>query len=271
MTNSYKAHFATELQAARYDGDEYADGSYGQMLWDLEKAVLRTFVQEFRQTHPQIRYLDFASGTGRIAGFMEGLVETATSIEISESMAARARARLRATNVLCRDITTSDSEPEGKYDLITAFRFFLNAEPGLRLPAIKALAARLRDDDSRLVFNNHGNLWSLKLIGWPGHKLRNFRRGWKPYGNYMSHSDVKRLLAQAGLRIVSVTGLGVLGGKVFSRLPFERGSKFERRLAASFLSEFGQDQIYVACRQTENANVAQRPFAHHRLSRTAES
>lgn len=248
MSTTYKGHFLTEAEAARYDRDEYGEGSYGQVLGELEQAVLQKLVREFRQTHARIRYLDFAAGTGRIAGFMEGLVETATAIEISESMAARARARLRTTRVLCRDITARGGELEGKYDLITAFRFFLNAEPELRLAAIKALAARLQDDRSWLVFNNHGNLWSLKIIGWPYHRLRSFRGGRKPYGNYLRHAEVKRLLTRAGLRIARVIGLGVLGGKLFSRLPFERGSRLEERLAASaFWSKFGQDQIYVAC------------------------
>jgi len=255
MSTTYKSHFLTEAEAARYDRDEYGEGSYGQVLWGLERAALQKLVREFRQTHPQIHYLDFAAGTGRIAGFMEGLVETATAIEVSEAMAARARARLRATQVLCRDITASGCELEGKYDLITSFRFFLNAEPELRLAATKALAARLQDDQSWLVFNNHGNLWSLKIIGWPYHRLRSFRRGRKPYGNYLRHSEVKQLLAQAGLRIARVIGLGVLGGKLFNRLRFDTGSRLEERLAASpFLSRFGQDQIYVACRDGKMAD-----------------
>lgn len=171
-------------------------------------------------------------------------------------MAARARLRLRATEVLCRDITVGGGEVEGKYELITAFRFFLNAEPGLRVAALAALAARLQDDRSLLVFNNHGNILSVKIIGWPYHRLRRIGRGWQPRGNYLRHGQVKQLLAGAGLRIVRVIGLGVLGGKLFSCLRWETGLRWERRLSASpVVSRFGQDQIYVVCRQAEKSRV----------------
>ena len=250
MSASYKEHFSGPADAARYDEVEYAPHSYGRLLWELEKAALESLRAELRRTHAQIRYLDFASGTGRVAGFMEGLVDSATAIEVSESMAARARQRLAATAVLRRDITAGGAEVEGKYDLITAFRFFLNAEPGLRLAAVRALAARLQDETSWLVFNNHGNLWSLKMIGWPYHRVRSFGKARKPYGNYLRHAEVRRFSEQAGLRIVRVLGLGVLGGKVCGLLPFERALRLETRLArVPVLRRLGQDQIYVACRQ----------------------
>jgi hypothetical protein len=165
-------------------------------------------------------------------------------------MAERARQRLAATKVLRRDITAADAEVEGNYDLITAFRFFLNAEPSLRLAAMRALAARLHDETSWLVFNNRGNLWSLKIVGWPYYRARNLGSNRKPYGNYLRHSEVKQLLEQAGLRIVRVLGLGVLGGKICGRLPFETALRLETKLAGMpVMRRLGQDQIYVACRK----------------------
>jgi SAM-dependent methyltransferase len=256
MTSSYKLHFVEEADAIRYDQEEYGEGSYSQLLWALEKSALKTLVQEFHKTHPEIRYLDFASGTGRVAEFMENAVASATAIEVSPSMAARARSRLRKTEVLCRDITEPDSFLEARYDLITCFRFFLNTEPEIRLAAMQALAARLLDEQSWLIFNNHGNLASLKILGWPYHRLRGLGAGGKPYGNYLKHSEVKSLLQRSGLRVVRILGLGVLGGKICGFLPFDRALRLERRLAAlPLLRKIGQDQIYVVCRASYNPSA----------------
>jgi SAM-dependent methyltransferase len=248
MTTSYKQHFAGTTEAENYDREVYATNSYSSLLWELEKAELGLLLGKIRQTHAHVGYLDFAAGTGRVSAFLETLVDKATAIEISPSMAARAGRRLCATQVLCRDITAEGAAVEDKYDLITAFRFFLNAEPNLRWAAMRALASRLRDESSLLVFNNHGNLWSLKILGWPYHRLRSAQKGWQPQGNYLRHSQVRRLLEDAGLRIVKVIGLGVLGGKIAARMPSERALRLERWFSANpFCSKFGQDQIYVVC------------------------
>ena len=248
MIDTYKRQFLAAQDAARYDENEYREGSYAHLLWELEKTALSDLVADLRRTHGQISYLDFAAGTGRVSAHLETIVDNATAIEISQSMAARAGQRLRATQVLCRDITAKGAAIEDKYDLITAFRFFLNAEPDLRVAATRALAGRLRDESSLLVFNNHGNLWSLKILVWPYHRMRSAQKGWQPQGNYLRHTQIKRLLESAGLRIVKVIGLGFLGGKIAARLPFERSLRLERWFSANwFCSKFGQDQIYVAC------------------------
>lgn len=246
--NTYKHQFLSAQSAARYDETEYGESSYSQILWELEKKVIRDIVDELRQTQEQIRYLDFASGTGRVAAFVEGLVDCATAVDVSESMLSRARQRLRRTTVLCRDITTDPNRAEERYDLITAFRFFLNAEPALRQVAMRALAARLRDDSSVLVFNNHGNLWSLKMLKWPYHLLlRAGQHGWQ--AKYLRYSQIEHLLESAGLRIVRVVRLGVLSGTIAGRLSFERALRLEKWFAAKPLcSRFGQDEVYLASR-----------------------
>src|ERR1017187_8951750 len=103
MAESYRQHFTTTEEASRYEDEEYASGSYARLLWKLEQATLDPLVRQFRQTHPTISYLDFASGTGRLAAYMEDRVDVATSIEISESMANVARQKLHRTQVLCKD------------------------------------------------------------------------------------------------------------------------------------------------------------------------
>ncbi len=246
-TTTYRSQFEAAAKAEEYDHVHYGRDSYSEVLWEIEKDQLAAIVADLGRDHDHIDYLDFAAGTGRIIAFLEDKVDTAVGIEISEAMVERARQRLCKGRMICRDITSGDSEIEGQYDLITMFRFVLNAEPTLRIAAVKALAARLRDTTSRLVFNNHGNLVSHKLPLWPYHALRGLGRGYRTAGNYMSHRQIGRLMDAAGLHIERVVGCGFLSAKsmrVFSR---DRLVNIERRLArAGALQRFGVNQMYVA-------------------------
>jgi SAM-dependent methyltransferase len=244
---TYRGHFTDPGKAAGYDRSQYAPGTYAALVNEVEQEQLAGIVDRLRATRPRVEYLDFASGTGRIIGFLEDRVDRATGIEISEAMCAQARKRLRAGSVICADITAPGAPVEGRYDLITAFRFVLNAEPALRRAAMKALAARLRDGTSVLVFNNHGNLFSHKLLLWPWHRLRTLGRGWQPEGNYMSNRQARALAAEAGLAIERTLGSAFLSPRIARLLPRGLTARLERRLARSgLLGRLGAHQMYVA-------------------------
>lgn len=247
MNESYRQHFTNPKAAVLYDAEQYADGGYSQLLWELEQPVLSVIIRRMQARKPDLQALDFAAGTGRITQLLETHCTAVTAIEISEQMAARARQGLRHARVICADITPPSVPVEGTYDLITAFRFVLNAEPALRLAAFRALALRLRDGNSRLVFNNHGNLWSTKLFAWPYHRLKNLGGGWRPYGNYLGHDSIDDLCRQAGLRIVGRHGQGLLGGRLAARFPSAVARAIEESFATCGMARFfGQNIIYVA-------------------------
>ena len=249
MSGTYREHFEEAGKAAAYDAAQYSAGSYGEIVWQIERAQLSAIVEQFRATHPRIDYLDFAAGTGRIISFLEDKVDSATGIEISESMLAVARTKASKSTLICADITAPAAAIEAKYDLITAFRFVLNAEPTLRLLGLKALAARLRDDSSRLIFNNHGNLWSIKLLLWPWHKFRTLGKGRQQEGNYLTHREVKRMVRAAGLEIESVRGAGFISEKAMRLMSPARVSRLEHRLSSSpILAPFAVNQMYVVRR-----------------------
>jgi SAM-dependent methyltransferase len=246
MAESYSKHFDGTDRAARYEGGEYAAGSYADLLWRIEQDQLRAVIAGLRIVKPRIEALDFASGTGRITALLENHVDAVTGIEISESMCELARKKLTRANILCRNILAPDAEVEGKYDLITAFRFFLNAEPELRLPVLSALKTRLRDRDSLLVFNNHGNLWSHKLLLWPYHRIRRFGKGRSTTGNYLSHAEIIPLLQSAGLQLISVMGCGFYSAKVAGMLGGPRAEQWERRAAEpGWRNGWCVNQMYV--------------------------
>jgi len=199
MSETYRKHFTDAAKAGSYDAHQYATGTYGEVIWRIEQEQLSCFISRFRATHSRIDYLDFACGTGRIIGFLEDKVDEATGIEISQQMIDVARTKVNHATLIRSDITSEPWPQDKKYDLITAFRFILNAEPSLRLSAFKVLASRLKDKDSRIVFNNHGNLLSLKLFLWPLHKLRHQGQGHRQEGNCMSHRQVIQLARLGGL------------------------------------------------------------------------
>lgn len=244
---SYREQFAEPAKARRYDAVDTGAGSYSQLLWEIEKQQLASIVDEMRRTRDRIDLLDFATGTGRIIGFLESRVDSATGIDVSAAMVELAREKLTGARMFCKDITAPDDEIEGTYDLITAFRFALNAEPSLCLAALKAMAARLRDETSLLVFNNHGNPFSHKLPLWPYHAVRRLGGGYVTEGNYMTNRRARTLTEAAGLRIERVEGCGLLSARSLRVFGFERVLALERKLARSRLMRpLAVNQMYIA-------------------------
>ncbi|MDD4352179.1 MAG: class I SAM-dependent methyltransferase [Candidatus Gracilibacteria bacterium] len=229
-----------------YEMVQFSRGSYGDILWRIERERLKLLIDEFRGSHAIVDYLDFAAGTGRIISFVENLVDTAVGIEISEAMTKRASHSVKSARIISCDITAPCTPLEGKYDFITAFRFLLNAEPSLRLAALKALAARLRDDSSWLVFNNHGYTLSYRLLAYPFYKIRSLGKEILK-ANYLTHREVFQIADEAGLRIDRIFGYGVFSGKVVCMLPSDKAVRLEKFAAQNTaLSKLGALQMYVA-------------------------
>jgi SAM-dependent methyltransferase len=244
---SYREQFSDTQKAHQYEHNQYHLSSYSSVLWEIEKNQLASLVDEFRRTHGRIDYLDFAAGTGRVIQFMQHRVDSATGIEISPAMVKVAQDKLDTASMICADITAPGTPVESTYDIITAFRFVLNAEPELRLVAMKALAARLKDNTSWLIFNNHGNLWSHKLAMFPFHALRNFSSGYRAEGNYMTNREAHEIAKSAGLIIERVIGCGILSAKIAGLLPSHHAVAIEHKLARSeMISRIGVNQLYIA-------------------------
>ena len=170
------------------------------MLWQLERTVLDQVLDQcFTDGKP--KHLDFACGTGRIISYLMDRTAHPTGVDVAPSMLAIARAGAPGATIVQADLTRENRLGDERFDLITAFRFFSNAEPSLRLEAMRSLARHLTDK-GLLVFNNHKNAGSMvyrlvRLLGRGGYD------GW-------SRQDVARLVNGAGLRIVREYPLGVL-------------------------------------------------------------
>ena len=191
-------------------GDSY-DKTFSRIpfrafLWRMERSFLDAILKSHFEGR-QISLLDFACGTGRVVEYLEDRVHVAVGLDISASMLAVARENVSRAEIIEGDITTGDPLLDRQFDLITAFRFFPNAEPALRARVLERLKAHL-EPDGLIVFNNHRNTSSTQYrFQRLYHVLRHLRRAPR-FG--MSQGEVDALLASAGFEIVEVYHVGVL-------------------------------------------------------------
>ena len=199
---SYKESHKYEAKGAEYEA-YYQNKAWQRFLWSREQEIILKILEKYF-TGKDVHLLDFACGTGRITEFLENRVKTSTGVDVSGSMLAIAKEKLKRTELIESDITAENILKPRKFNLITAFRFFLNAELELRSAAIKELA-ELLDEDGYLVFNNHQNSGSPWIKLRYAHYLKK-----NPEGtfNVMSIEQMKNLVKEAGLEIVEIYPTG---------------------------------------------------------------
>lgn len=219
--------------------ETFAALPHRKLMWQMEQDALRSIIHQFlpgrRPSH-----LDFACGTGRILGFLAGLTGEAVGVDIADSMLAEARANAPNARLLCGDVTRDPALlGDRKFDLITAFRFFPNAEPELRHEVMGVLVKRL-NPGGVLVFNNHMNASSLMR------KVLRVLRGYRPT-NGMSVPEVREMVGTSGLGIRKVVPLCVLPiGDRYMPGPFGAWRALEGAASSVVRSEaLAQDNIYV--------------------------
>jgi SAM-dependent methyltransferase len=189
-------------RGADYDA-ALAGDPFDVFLGTRERALLLEAVHRwFPQGIP--RYLDFACGTGRITQVVAPLAVHSYGVDIAETMLAVARTKCPQTTFLLRDLTREAAAIE-PVQLITAFRFFGNAQDELRRDALRALHAVLADDGV-LILDNHRNPWTLRngirrLVGRRSDELVGMRLD-------LHYGKLRRLLTAAGFRIESIQGIG---------------------------------------------------------------
>jgi predicted TPR repeat methyltransferase len=224
----------------------YQTQPWDKFLWSREREILLKILGRYFADR-EIHLLDFACGTGRIISLLENYAVTSLGIDVSESMLKIAREKLTRTELIEADITEDNIFETGRFNLITAFRFFLNAEPELRTKAIRKLS-ELLTDDGIFVFNNHHN------SGSPWVKLLNaYSRCRNTNGTYntMSIGQMRLLAEEAGLEIIEIYATGFFHPP---KVPVSFGlNRIIDRIAGrfDFLAGFSENIIAV-CRKSAN-------------------
>lgn len=160
-------------------------------IWELEKKILKHVI---KLSQPK-QTLDIATGTGRIAGQIKLLLPSAEvhGIDISASMLQVARQKYPTVKFINGDVSSAQScQPNTKFDLITAFRFFAKADLELKKKSILAIKEQLKYDGYLLV-NNHSGFWSIPAIA------TRLRSKEKQFG--VVNSDMLKLFESEGFKV----------------------------------------------------------------------
>jgi predicted TPR repeat methyltransferase len=199
---SYRDSHKYQSKGAEYEV-HYETQLWERFLWSREQEIILRILDKYFAGR-DIHLLDFACGTGRITSFLETSVKTSTGVDVSASMLAIAREKLKRTEIIEADITVDNVFEGRKFNLITAFRFFVNAEPSLRSAAMQALS-KLLAEDGYLVFNNHqsyGSPW-IKLL-----YMRHQQKNSQSIFNVMTIDEMNRLVEDVGMEILELYPAG---------------------------------------------------------------
>jgi len=187
------------------------------------------------------RYLDFACGTGRVTSAVAPLSRESVGVDISPSMLEAARGKLPATTFHQCDLTRTSLDL-GRFDLITAFRFFGNAQDDLRDNVLRALVARLAPT-GRLILNSHRNPRAL-------YALLDRLTGGDAGGMDLHLSKLRGLLRRHGLKVDELLPIGAwmyrarMLGAIDPAHP--AAAARERRFSHPLLAPIAPDVIVVA-------------------------
>jgi SAM-dependent methyltransferase len=157
---SYRQSHLGADKARSYDEDLWDPRAAKGLDWLIEQQLLAD-VLPYALPPGARSAADFACGTGRILEFLNRYFPSPVGIDISPDMLALARARCPRAALILGDTTTTHDLAPGPFDLITAFRFFLNAEPSLRSQALAWMGRSLRPG-GLVIANFHLNPASLR-------------------------------------------------------------------------------------------------------------
>jgi SAM-dependent methyltransferase len=206
---SYRLSHLGVDKARLYDEDLWDPRAAKGLDWLVEQRlladVLRTSVPPGARSAA-----DFACGTGRVLEFLSRYFPSPVGIDISPDMLALARARNPRATLILGDVTVVPGLAPCPFDLITAFRFFLNAEPSLRSQVLAWMSDSL-GPGGVVVANFHLNPASLR-----GTYLRlRTARATRP--QMMSVGRARQLFEAHGFTV-----RGILG---YSFLPYRRDGR----------------------------------------------
>ena len=193
--------------ARYYDRDFWLPSSAKALNWEIEQRILARVFE--RHLHPPpLRAVDFACGTGRVLQYLAARVNETIGIDVSAEMLALARPRCSRSRLVQHDVTLAPlRDLPHPIDLVTAFRFFLNAEPKLRRDVLAWMRSVLRPNGV-LVANFHLNPASLR-----GRYLR-MRWAGQQRVPMLAPRDVDEMLTAAGFDVLARYG--------YEYLPYRR-------------------------------------------------
>lgn len=190
---------------------DLVDAPLPKAFLDDKKALLGKVLKNYFNGTPK-KYLDVACGYGRLTKFFEDKVEMPHGVDVSESMLQIAKKKCENTRFYKRDITKNSLKK--KFNLITSFRFFVNAQPSLKRNMVKAIRKHIKNG-GLFIFNIHKNKTiPVRLFSWMQKLIYNKKV------NMISKKEVERIIHKQ-FKIVDCIGMDYLG---FGRITFIKNS-----------------------------------------------
>lgn len=224
--------------------DEAHARKFDAVVWDhLIKPQLAVELQRC-VAGGATRYLDFACGTGRVLKFGSRYFADATGLDISADMLAVARERVPAARLFRLDVTRESVPAEvGQFDVVTLFRFLLNAEPALRLEVMQWLSQHM-PSGAVLIGNNHMETRSISgLVTVAANATINRRR------NHLSRGEIESLFESTGFRVERWYGYRVLPTIMGKPILGSALQLAIEKIAVSMgVGRFGVEHLFVARR-----------------------
>lgn len=199
---NYRESYILNQKVNKYDNHYDNNHFFHTFIWN--KIESRLLISILKKEKTNNFYLDFACGSGRVLQETENIFSKSYGIDVSNTMLNIARKKIKKSKLLQLDITKSFlPDNEIKFDIITAYRFFLNANNSLRYESLFHLHSLLKPN-GKLIFNLHGNKWSFHLIYWFWAKIHNKEM------RVLSYSGINKMIKQFDFTIVKVYGYGFL-------------------------------------------------------------
>jgi len=240
----YRGSHIGKAHGEKYDEQLFSKGSFGNEIWKKEQQILKTIIATYGVERQDL--LDFATGTGRIVALLEKEYENATGIDISNNMLIEARKKTAKATFICGDITRNPEIVENTFDCITAFRFFLNAQPSLRSDVLRFLVSKLKNKDSIFIFNIHGNKYSTRWFLVLYDRITGRSRQ-----NQMTMNEIKEMIEPHGLEIVDFYGVGFIYKVFYKFMPKSIWRFFEKAFESiSLLKPLSLYFIFVCRRKS---------------------
>lgn len=232
-------------------GIEYSESfqnlPYLRYLWEWEKKTLKQILDQNFAAPQSINHLDFACGTGRIIGYLEPMVGKSMGVDVSDAMLEVCRRAVQKSELVKVDLTKNNILKGAKFDLITAFRFFLNAQASLRDEVLQVLTNSLSPEGC-FVFNVHMNKTSLHALI-TRLKFRITRRS-EPF-NSLSIDEVTKMVAKHGLQVQDIYHYGLLPVKVKSlSLPINIIDRIETPASRTKILKYFSSQLIFVCKRS---------------------
>ena len=128
QSRTYRNSHSSEGYGKKYF-QGYQKGYYFHQWENLEKPILQRILSDLSVNRVESA-LDFACGTGRILSVLEDYFSETIGVDVSYTMLEYARLMCPQSEIIHQDITVKPLDKT--VGLVTAFRFFTNAEQSLQ-------------------------------------------------------------------------------------------------------------------------------------------